>query len=73
MLLKKQLAELAHENAKLKAELTSKDAGSLFDLKSDSVGDIVEAIVGNVSEHKADALGKALVERVKKKKQRPAG
>jgi hypothetical protein len=71
--LKDQLAASEREIAELKAKLARHDSGSLFDLKSDSVGNIVEAIVGNVSDYKADAIGKALVERVKKKKQRPAG
>lgn len=49
------------------------DSGSLFDLRRDSADDIVAAIVGNVSAHKAEAIGKGLLAQVKRKRQQPAG
>jgi hypothetical protein len=58
-----------------KAKLTGSD-GSLFDLKADNVGDIAAVIAANISESKATALAKAILEevkRVKRKQQRPAG
>jgi hypothetical protein len=71
---KKGIAELRAENAELRAKLARKaDDGSLFDLKHDSADDIVAAIVANVSPPKAAAIGKGLLEGLKRKQQRPAG
>jgi hypothetical protein len=49
--------------------------GSLFDLKRDTIEDIVNAIAGNVAVHRVAALGKALVEKAKalKAEQKQAG
>lgn len=46
---------------------------SLFDLKHDSADDIVVAIVGNVSAHKAESIGKGLLAQLKRQRQQPAG
>jgi hypothetical protein len=58
-----------------KPKLTGTD-GSLFDLKEDSVMDIAAVIAANVSESKATALAKAILEAVKqlkRKREKPAG
>ncbi len=53
------------------------NGGSLFDLKRDSADDIVQAIAGNigviVSLGKVEAIGKGLLDEVKRKRQQPAG
>jgi hypothetical protein len=58
------------------AKLARKDDGSLFDLKNDSVREIAEAIVANISEGKAESLAKAIheaIKELKRKRQKPAG
>jgi len=67
------LAAAEEENNQLRTQLKQKDDGSLFDLKNDSVNDIVTAIIGNVSVGKAEAIGKGLIAGTKRKQQRPAG
>jgi len=71
--LKRRNAELERELAQVRAELARKDDGSLFDLKNDDDADIVTTMVANVPAHKAEAIGKGLIERAKRKAQRPAG
>jgi hypothetical protein len=72
-LLKRKVAELERELAMTREKLARKEEGSLFDLKNDSTEDIAGAIVANISAHKAEAIGHALVKGVKRKQQRPAG
>jgi hypothetical protein len=58
-----------------KTKLTGTN-GSLFDLKTDSVADIAAVIAANISDSKATALAKAILEALKRRKrerQRPAG
>jgi hypothetical protein len=67
------LAKALQEKHQLEEQLRRKDDGSLFDLKNDTVENIVMAIASNVSPNKAESIGKRLVEHVKRKRQRPAG
>jgi hypothetical protein len=67
---------LAEQLKTAEAKLARKDDGSLFDLKNDSVKEIAEAIVANISEGKAESLAKAIHEAIKdlkRKRQKPAG
>ena len=67
---------LAEQLKTAKARLARKDDGSLFDLKNDSVREIAEAIVANISEGKAESLAKAIheaIKELKRKRQKPAG
>jgi hypothetical protein len=63
------LAKVLQEKHRLEERL--KHDGSLFDLKNDKADDIVEAIVANISTPKAEAIGKGLLARIKRKL--PAG
>lgn|SRR5262249_32360363 len=67
------LAAAEEENNLLRTQLKQREGGSLFDLKNDSINDIVTAILGNVSAGKAEAIGKGLISGAKRKQQRPAG
>src|SRR6516164_4429021 len=67
---------LAEQLKTAEAKLARKDDGSLFDLKNDSVREIAEAIVANISEGKAESLAKAIheaIKELKRKRQKPAG
>jgi hypothetical protein len=67
---------LAEQLKTAEAKLARKDDGSLFDLKNDSVKEIAEAIVANISEGKAESLAKAIheaIKELKRKRQKPAG
>jgi hypothetical protein len=67
---------LAERLKTAEAKLARKDDGSLFDLKNDSVREIAEAIVANISEGKAESLAKAIheaIKELKRKRQKPAG
>ena|SRR5262249_23124081 len=67
---------LAEQLKTAKAKLARKNDGSLFDLKNDSVREIAEAIVANISEGKAESLAKAIheaIKELKRKRQKPAG
>jgi hypothetical protein len=46
---------------------------SLFDLQNDSAEDIIEAMLSNISAHKAETIGKGLIAGAKRKRQQPAG
>ena len=72
-LLKRKVAELERDLAETRAKLARKDDGSLFDLKHDSAGNIVAAIIGNIGPDKAATIGKGLIEGAKRKRARPAG
>ena len=72
-LLKRKVAELERDLAETRAKLARKDDGSLFDLKHDSAGNIVAAIIGNIGPDKAATIGKELIEGAKRKRARPAG
>jgi hypothetical protein len=67
------LARVLQEKHQLEEKLKRKDDGSLFDLKHDSAEDIVEAMLANVSPPKAAAIGKGLLDGLKRKQQKPAG
>jgi len=59
--------------ARLQEAEAAADAGSLFDLKSDTADDIASAIVANVSSSKASSIAKAIKEKMKAKALAPAG
>jgi hypothetical protein len=56
----------------LTARLEARDSGSLFDLRKDTVKDIVDVIFAHVSEGRADNIANEIKGRLKKKKT-PAG
>ena len=66
------LAAAIEENERLKQQLKRSD-GSLFDLKRDTAEDIVAAMLANVSPPKVAAIGKGLLDGLKRKQQKPAG
>src|SRR5262249_445475 len=70
---KRRIAQLEHELAQAHAKLARKEDGSLFDLQNDTAADIVTTMVANITTHKAEAIGKGLIECAKRKQQRPAG
>jgi hypothetical protein len=72
-LLRKQVADRDREIDALKAQLAKADEGSLFDLKRDKPGDIGEAIVGNVSDHRAGEIERAIGAARKRRNSKPAG
>src|SRR5262249_30904655 len=59
-LLKQRNAELERELASMHDKLARKDDGSLFDLKNDTADAIAQTIVANITDHKVEALVKAL-------------
>jgi hypothetical protein len=71
--LKRRNAELERELAQVRAELARKEDGSLFDLKHDTADDIATTMVANLTTYKVEAIVKGLIERTKRKAQRPAG
>jgi hypothetical protein len=76
MIERERKPSLAEQLKTAEAKLARKDDGSLFDLKNDSVREIAEAIVANISEGKAAALAKAIheaIKELKRKRQKPAG
>jgi hypothetical protein len=68
-----QLAKALQEKYHLEEQLKRKDDGSLFDLRRDTAENIITAILGNISPPKAAAIGKGLLDGLKRKQQRPAG
>jgi len=71
--LKQQLAEKDREIAQLKKQVAAaEEAYSPFDLKRDSADDIVNAMIGNITVHKAQEISKKLAVAAKAKKA-PAG
>jgi hypothetical protein len=64
--LKQRLADAERELARLKQD----DGGSFFDLKKDTPKDISDAIIGNVPESKARAIGETILALVKAKRER---
>jgi len=73
-ILKRQVAEQNRTIAHLQEELAAAENrdGSLFDLKRDSADDIITAILGNVTEHKAKTIATGILAALKTKKA-PAG
>jgi hypothetical protein len=73
-ILKNKLVEQTRQIAHLEEQLAAAEHdGSLFDLKNDSAGDIGEVIASSVSEHKARAIAKMIVEAVTTKNRKSAG
>jgi hypothetical protein len=68
-LLKRQLDERIHEIARLQAQLTCADQGSLFDLRTDTVSNIANVVVNTITESKAIALADAIKAAIKAKRQ----
>ena len=58
--------------AAILAAAEARDSGSLFDLRKDTVKDIVDVIFAHVSEGRADNIANEIKGRLKKKKT-PAG
>ena len=68
-LLKKQITEQAIQIAKLEAKL-AKQAEGQFDIKRDNADNIAAAIIGNISEYKAEAIATGIATRLKKMRQK---
>jgi hypothetical protein len=68
-----KLAKVEQEKLALEEKLKRKDDGSLFDLRRDSAEDIVSVMLAHVSPPKVAAIGKGLLDGLKRKNQRPAG
>ena len=66
--LRRRLADKERRIAELELKLARRDDGSLFDLKHDTVDAIAQAIVANVTDHKIEALVKAIGEHRKRKR-----
>jgi len=59
--LKQQNEELAHKIADLEERLAAADAGSLFDLKRDSVDNITDVVINTISWRKTIDLGQRFI------------